>query len=108
LQSPPASNSSAAMYRGVACRTKGNQVPLGIVAGLAAEFLVVNFQVGHRAARLASQPSRRNLLAELSVTTWDRASREEVFLGPLIRTVVIAAHSCKGKEPYGKVRNLGG
>jgi hypothetical protein len=42
------------MYRGVACRTKGNQVLLGIVTGLAAEFSVVNFEVGHRAAGLAS------------------------------------------------------
>jgi hypothetical protein len=30
-------DSSAVVYRGVACRTKRNQVLLGIIAGLAAE-----------------------------------------------------------------------
>jgi hypothetical protein len=33
------------MDRGVTCGTKRNQVLLGIVAGVAAEFFVVNFEI---------------------------------------------------------------
>ena len=33
------------MYAGVACGTEGNQVLLGIVAGLAAKFLVMNLKI---------------------------------------------------------------
>jgi hypothetical protein len=36
----------------VALCAQGDQVQLGIVAGLTAKLLVVNFQVRHRAARL--------------------------------------------------------
>ena len=33
---------------------QGDQVLLGIISGLAAELFVVNFEIRHRAARLAS------------------------------------------------------
>jgi len=33
--------------RCVACRTKRNQILFSIIAGLAAEFLVVDFEAGH-------------------------------------------------------------
>ena len=33
------------MHAGVACGTEGNQVVLGIVAGLAAKFLVMNLKI---------------------------------------------------------------
>jgi hypothetical protein len=56
--------------RGVAGRTKCDQVLLGIIAGLAAEFLVVNLEVGHRAARLASPAvSAQYLYAALDTKT---------------------------------------
>jgi len=42
------------MNLGVARGAKGNQVLFGIVAGLAAKLLVVNFKVGHRATSLTS------------------------------------------------------
>jgi hypothetical protein len=42
------------VHSSVACGAERNQVLLRVVSGLAAEFLVVNFQVGHRATRLAS------------------------------------------------------
>jgi hypothetical protein len=38
----------------VASGAKGDQVLLGIVAGLAAKLFVMHFKIGHRAARLAS------------------------------------------------------
>ncbi|HSZ01580.1 MAG TPA: hypothetical protein VK788_18925 [Terriglobales bacterium] len=38
----------------MASRAEGNQIPLGIVPGLAAKQRVVNLEVGHRATRLAS------------------------------------------------------
>jgi hypothetical protein len=41
----PAKNSSAVMRSGVARSTKGNEVPLGIIAGVTAKLFVVNFQV---------------------------------------------------------------
>jgi hypothetical protein len=44
------------MQAGVADSTKGDQVLLGIIAGLTAEFLVVNLKIRHSAARLASPP----------------------------------------------------
>jgi hypothetical protein len=39
---------------GMADNTKCNQVLFGVVAGVAAELLVVDLEVGHCAARLAS------------------------------------------------------
>ena len=48
------SNCSAVMHRAMACRTKRDQILFRIVAGLAAEFFVMDFEVGHGAARLAS------------------------------------------------------
>ena len=38
----------------VTSTAKRNQVQLGIIAGLAAKLLVVDFKVGHCATRLAS------------------------------------------------------
>jgi len=38
----------------MACRTKRNQILLGIGPGLAAKLFVVNLEIGHRAAGLAS------------------------------------------------------
>jgi hypothetical protein len=45
---------SSAMQRNVAFSAKRNQVLLRIIAGLAAKFFVMNLEIGHRAARLAS------------------------------------------------------
>jgi hypothetical protein len=42
------------MQAGMTDSTKGNQVLLGIIAGLTAEFLVVNLKIRHGAAGLAS------------------------------------------------------
>jgi len=42
------------MQAGMTDSTKGNQVLLGIIAGLTAEFLVVNLKIPHGAAGLAS------------------------------------------------------
>ena len=47
-------NFSAVMHCGMAFGTKCNEVLLGILPGVAAEFSVVNFEVGHCAASLAS------------------------------------------------------
>jgi hypothetical protein len=38
----------------MAFRAKGDQILLGVIPGLAAKLFVVNFKIGHRAARLAS------------------------------------------------------
>jgi hypothetical protein len=45
---------SILMQAGVADSTKGDQVLLGIIARLAAKFLVVNLKIRHCAATLAS------------------------------------------------------
>jgi hypothetical protein len=42
------------MHCTVACSAESNQILAGIIAGLAAKLSVVNLQIGHRAARLAS------------------------------------------------------
>ena len=42
------------MNPGVAYRAKCDEIFLGILPGLAATLFVVNFKIGHRAARLAS------------------------------------------------------
>ena len=49
---PAAWNSSAVMRSGVARSAKGNEVLLGIIAGLTAKLFVVNFQVRHSPTRL--------------------------------------------------------
>jgi hypothetical protein len=46
----------------------GNQVLLGVVAGVAAELFVMEFESGHCAARLASPPiTTKHLVTELFV-----------------------------------------
>jgi hypothetical protein len=56
------------MHSGVACRTKRNQVLLRVVAGVAAEFFVVDFEVGLRATQLTSETvATQHLVAELFV-----------------------------------------
>jgi hypothetical protein len=61
-------HSSAVMRSGMAYRTKRNQVLLSVVTGLTAEFLVVDLEVGHRAASLASPTiPPEYLVAELFV-----------------------------------------
>jgi len=56
------------MRTGVACRTKGNKILLGIISGLALECSVMNFKVGHGSARLASPAvAAQHLIAELLV-----------------------------------------
>jgi hypothetical protein len=56
------------MHSGVACRTERNQVLLRVVAGVAAEFFVVDFEVGLRATQLTSETvAKRHLVAELFV-----------------------------------------
>ncbi len=41
------------MHGGVAFAAQRDQVLLGIIPGMAAKLLVVNFKIGHHAARLA-------------------------------------------------------
>jgi hypothetical protein len=56
------------MDTGVAPATQRNQVLLRIITGLAAKFLVMNLQIGHRAAGLASPSiATEYLVAELFV-----------------------------------------
>jgi hypothetical protein len=56
------------MHGGVACSAKRNEVLARIVARSAAKLFVVNFQVGHRSARLASPAIPvENLIAKLVV-----------------------------------------
>jgi hypothetical protein len=42
------------MHRRVACGTKRNEVLLRVLAAVVAEFFMVDFKIGHRAARLTS------------------------------------------------------
>jgi hypothetical protein len=59
---------SAVMQVGVACSAKCDQIAFGIIAGLAAELFVMNFQVGHRSAALTSPPvAAQHLFLELPV-----------------------------------------
>ena len=52
----------------MACRTKCNQILLRIVAGLAAEFFVMDFKIGHCATRLASPAvAMQHLVAQIVV-----------------------------------------
>jgi hypothetical protein len=52
----------------VAYRAERDQIQLGIIAGAAAELLVVNFQIRHRAARLTAPTiTTQYLLAELLI-----------------------------------------
>jgi len=56
------------MDASVAFGAQGNQVLLGIVAGMATKFLVVDLKVGHFAARLTSPAvSTEHLVAEILV-----------------------------------------
>ena len=60
--------SSAAVHGSVACSTEGNQILARIITGVAAKLSVVDFQVGHRTARLASPTiTRQHLNTELFV-----------------------------------------
>jgi len=60
--------SSAAVHVGVARGTEGNQILPRIITGVAAKLFVVDFEVGHRTARLASPTvARQHLNAELIV-----------------------------------------
>ena len=57
-----------AMYAVVTCNTEGDQILARIVAGSAAKFFVVDLQIGHCAARLASPAvSAEHLVAKLVV-----------------------------------------
>jgi len=52
----------------MACRTKRNQVLLGIVTGVAAKFFVVDLEVGPSAAQLTSPAvATEHFLAEMFV-----------------------------------------
>jgi hypothetical protein len=62
---------SFVMHSGVACGTKRNQVHLGIVARSAAEFLVMDFETGPRAAELAS-PAIAELFVQLGLEPQSR------------------------------------
>ena len=56
------------MHSGMACDAKSNQVVLGIITRLTAEFLVVNLKVRHRAAELAPPAiAAKHQVAELFV-----------------------------------------
>ena len=52
----------------MASGAQGNQVLFGIIAALAAKFLMVNFKIRHHTARLASPAiAAKNLIAKLVV-----------------------------------------
>jgi hypothetical protein len=56
------------MHSGVAFAAQRDQVLLRIVAGLAAKLFVMNFKIGHRAARLASPAvTAEHLIAKVVV-----------------------------------------
>ena len=58
------SNELSGVNACVARSAKRNEVLLGVIAGLAAKFLVVDFQVRHRAAQLTPPAvAPQNLLA---------------------------------------------
>jgi len=62
------------MQTGVACGTECDQVFFRIFAGMAAEFLVVNLEIRHCAARLASPAiAPQYLVAELFVQVGTKA-----------------------------------
>jgi hypothetical protein len=53
------------MRPGVTSVTKGNQILFGIITRVAAELIVVNFQIPHRATRLAPPVvATENLLSQ--------------------------------------------
>ena len=59
---------SAVMQVGVACSAKGDQIFFAIFARLAAELFVMNLQVRHSSAELASPAvAAQHLLTELLV-----------------------------------------
>lgn len=52
----------------MACGAEGNQILLGVLSGLAAKLFVMNSEIGHRAARLASPAvAVKHLVAKLVV-----------------------------------------
>jgi hypothetical protein len=56
------------MQARMACSAKCDQIFFAIVAGVAAELFVMNFQVGHRSAELASPAiAAQHLVPELLV-----------------------------------------
>jgi hypothetical protein len=56
------------MHRGVARRTKRDQVLLAIIPGMTAKLFVMNFKVRHGTARLASPTiAAEDLISELFV-----------------------------------------
>ena len=72
------------MHASVASGTKGNQVLIGIVARLATKFLVVNFKVRHRAARLASPAiAAQHLVAQLFVQLGIKPQGTKFWLGTI-------------------------
>jgi hypothetical protein len=65
---PQTTRLSAAMQGGVACSAKGDQIFFAIVAGVTPELFVMNLQVGHASAELASPAvAAQHLLMELLV-----------------------------------------
>jgi hypothetical protein len=58
----------------VACGAEGNQILLGVLSGLAAKLFVMNFEIGHRAARLASPAiTAEHVVTKLVVRVWIQA-----------------------------------
>ena len=71
------------MHSGMACRTKCNQILLRIVAGLAAEFFVMDFKIGHCATRLASPAvAMQHLVAQIVVLAGIEPQAVHVSVGP--------------------------
>jgi hypothetical protein len=56
------------MHAGMALRAEGDQVLLGVVAGMAAKLFVVDLQVRHRAARLTPPRAAGSAAAEFRRT----------------------------------------
>lgn len=80
------------MQSDVACGAEGNKVLFGVVAGVAAEFLMMNFEIGYGAARLASPAiAVQHLVAELFV---------QLGIKPQARTFV----ECNSRRLLGHLR----
>ena len=70
------------MHASVAFGTECYQILLRIIAGLAAEFFVMDFKIGHCATRLASPAiATQHLAAESVVLARDRAAGAYVSVG---------------------------
>jgi hypothetical protein len=75
----------------MAHRAEGDQILIGIVPGLAAELFVMNFEIGHRAARLASPAvPAEHLVAKLAVQFGIQAKTDVLWSEPVHEAFSVA------------------